>query len=67
MGMGTPRHLACAVNLVDRRTGLTLRVNGSPLTLFTRRPEEAAGELLEGRDATLWEARIEPIERGLRA
>lgn len=52
---------ACAVRLVDRRTGLTHRVNGSPLVLFTRNPAEAVAELLSGRDARVWEARVEPI------
>ncbi len=51
----------CAVRLVDRRTGLTHRVNGSPLVLFTRNPVEAVAELLSGRDARVWEARVEPI------
>lgn len=51
----------CAVQLVDRRTGAVHRVNGSPLVVFTRRPEEAAADLLSGRDSTLWEARIDPI------
>jgi hypothetical protein len=63
MASATPVPLSqtCAVRLIDRRTGQTLRVNGSPLVLFTRRPEDAAAELLEGRDLRLWEARIEPI------
>jgi len=52
---------ACAVRLIDRRTGMTHRVNGSPLVLFTRDPAEAMAELLDGRDATVWEARVEPI------
>jgi hypothetical protein len=51
----------CAVRLIDRRTGLTHRVNGSPLVIFTRNPSEAVADLLEGRDATVWEARVEPI------
>lgn len=51
----------CTVRLVDRRTGLTQLVNGSPLVLFTKNPDEAAAELLAGRDARVWEARIEPI------
>ena len=51
----------CAVRLIDRRTGLTLRVTGSPLAIFTRNPSEAVADLLEGRDASVWEARIEPI------
>lgn len=57
---GTPR-TTCAVRLIDRRTGLTHRVNGSPLVIFTRNPSEAVADLLEGRDASVWEARIEPI------
>jgi hypothetical protein len=51
----------CAVRLIDRRTGQTHRVNGSPLVIFTRNPTEAVADLLEGRDATVWEARVEPI------
>ena len=56
-----PFRQACAVRLVDRRTGLTHRVNGSPLVLFTKNPDEAVAELLAGRDARVWQARIEPI------
>jgi hypothetical protein len=56
-----PFSQACAVRLVDRRTGRTHRVNGSPLVLFTKNPNEAVAELLAGRDARVWEARIEPI------
>jgi hypothetical protein len=52
---------ACAVRLIDRRTGQTHRINGSPLVLFTKSPDEAVAELLSGRDATVWEARVEPI------
>lgn len=52
----------CVVRLVDRRTGLTHRVNGSPLVVFTRNPAEAVSDLLEGRDRTVWEARVDPIE-----
>ena len=59
----TPAATAFAVQLIDRRTGRAHRVNGSPLILLTRRPDEAAAELLEGRDATVWETRIDPIER----
>ncbi len=51
----------CVVRLIDRRTGLTHRVNGSPLLIFTRNPSEAAVELLEGRDASVWQARVEPL------
>jgi hypothetical protein len=57
----TPARQSCAVRLVDRRTGLTLRINGSPLVIFTRNPVEAVAGLLSGRDASVWEARIEPI------
>jgi hypothetical protein len=61
IAMTKPLRQACAVRLVDRRTGLTHRVNGSPLVLFTKNPSEAAAELLAGRDTRVWEARIEPI------
>jgi hypothetical protein len=37
-------------------------VNGTPLVLFTRNPEEAAAELLQGRNPAVWEVRVEPIE-----
>ena len=50
---------ACAVRLIDRRTGAPHRVNGAPLLIITRNPEHAAAELLAGRDPALWEARIE--------
>ena len=59
--MPAPLSQACAVRLIDRRTGQTHRINGSPLVLFTRSPQEAVAELLSGRDAAVWEARIEPI------
>ena len=57
----TPMVDTCAVRLIDRRTGQGHRINGSPLVLFTRNPAEAVAELLSGRDARVWEARIEPI------
>lgn len=52
---------ACAVRLIDRRTGRTHRINGSPLVMFTRFPEDAVSELLAGRDHAIWEARVAPI------
>lgn len=52
----------CVVRLIDRRTGLTHRVGGSPLVVFTRDPAHAANELLEGRDRSIWEVRVDPIE-----
>lgn len=61
-----PMPRACAVRLIDRRTGAAHRINGRPLTLYTRRPQEAAADLLEGRDPAHWEVRIEPIEREVR-
>jgi hypothetical protein len=57
---------ACAVRLIDRRTGRTHRINGSPLVLFTKTPDVAVAELLSGRDATVWEARVEPIGEDIR-
>jgi hypothetical protein len=59
--MSAPFRQACAVRLIDRRTGLTHRVNGSPLLIFTRNPAEAVADLLEGRDASVWETRVEAL------
>ena len=64
--MLSARSLACAVRLIDRRTGQTHRINGRPLVLLTRNPAEAVADLLEGRDVDVWEARIEPIEAEVR-
>lgn len=50
-----------SVSLVDRRTGLPHRVNGTPLALFTREPDEAAQELLRHRDRSLWDVRIDVL------
>lgn len=65
-GLATPAprtpSATCAVRLIDRRTGLTHRVNGSPLVIYTRNPSEAVADLLDGRDAAVWEARVEPLE-----
>ena len=52
--MTNPLRQACAVRLVDRRIGMTQRVNGSPLVVFTRNPSEAVAELLSGRNAQVW-------------
>lgn len=54
----------CAVRLVDRRTGTVHRINGTPLVILTRDPQEAAAELLDGRDPGLWEARIDTMGTG---
>ncbi len=62
MAQGQGMSGTCVVRLIDRRTGLTHRVNGTPLVIFTRRPSDAVAELLEGRDRAVWEARIDPIE-----
>jgi hypothetical protein len=66
-GMTADRPAPCAVRLIDRRTGHTHRINGSPLVIFTRNPEEAAAELLAGRDATVWEVRVEILGNRSRA
>lgn len=50
-----------SVSLVDRRTGRPHRVNGTPLALFTRNPEEAKQELLRHRDRSLWDIRIDVL------
>lgn len=51
----------CAVSLIDRRTGRLHRINGTPLVLYTRQPDVALSELMEGRDPSHWHARIEPL------
>lgn len=53
----------CAVQLFDRRTGLPHRINGTPLVIYTRNPEAAVADLLEGRDAAKWDVRIHEIEK----
>lgn len=59
--MRADHQVPCIVTLIDRRTGLAHRGNGSPLTLYTLHPEAAATDLLAGRDAAVWEARIERL------
>lgn len=53
----------CAVQLIDRRTGCLHRVNGRPLLVVTRKPQNAAAELMAGRDPAVWETRVEAIEQ----
>lgn len=53
-----------AVRLIDRRTGRTHRINGYPLIVYARHPDEAAADLLDGRDPAVWEARIEALTPG---
>lgn len=55
----------CAVSLIDRRTGSTHRVNGTPLVVITRNPVAAVDELLSGRDVAVWDIRIDPIAVGI--
>lgn len=52
---------ACQVTLIDRRTGRAHRVSGNPVVRFTNDPRGAAQDLLAGRDARFWEARIEQL------
>jgi hypothetical protein len=56
----------CAVQLFDCRTGSARRINGGPLVIYTRNPDAAVADLLEGRDPAKWEARIREIEKGVR-
>jgi hypothetical protein len=53
----------CAVQLIDRRTGAIHRMNGRPLLVVTRKPQDAATDLMAGRDPSVWEARIDTIEQ----
>jgi hypothetical protein len=57
----------CSVGLIDRRTGAAHRINGAPLVVFTRRPDEAAADLMDGRDPAVWEVRIEPLSPAMRS
>ena len=59
------RPALCAVTLIDRRTGRPHRVNGAALVALSRDPHGAA-ELLAGRDARLWDARIQPLPASAR-
>ncbi|MBL4928998.1 hypothetical protein JI744_12860 [Tabrizicola sp. KVB23] len=49
--------------MIDRRTGSLHRVNGRPLLMLTRKPLDAAAELMSGRDPAIWETRTEAIEQ----
>jgi hypothetical protein len=64
--MGADMKRTCAVRLIDRRTGAPHRINGTPLTVYTRDPQQAVAALLEGRDTTIWEARVEPLDPKVR-
>ena len=59
--MAAPLSRACAVRLIDRRTGQAHRINGRPLVLFTRAPDLAVAELLAKRDPALLKARVDPL------
>jgi hypothetical protein len=57
----TQADATCAVQLFDRRTGEAHRLGGAPLRVFTTAPDQAASDLLAGRDPAVWEARIQPL------
>ena len=48
----------CAVQLIDRRTGAAHRVGGAVLQLFTPTPDQAARDLMAGRDPAVWDIRF---------
>ena len=60
------RPALCAVTLIDRRTGRPHRVKGAALVAPSRDPHGAAADLLAGRDARLWDARIQPLPASAR-
>jgi hypothetical protein len=66
IGEATEAGRTCSVRLIDRRTGAVHRINGAPLVIFTRRPDEAAADLLDGRDAAVWEVWVEPLSAEVR-
>ncbi len=51
----------CAVRLINRRTGMVHRINGAPLVMFTRTPQDATQDLLRNRDATEWGVLVETL------
>lgn len=56
----------CVVQLINRATGKEHRINGQPLVLFTRDPEEVEAGLMRNRDPRDWETRVElliPLRR----
>ncbi len=63
MGKTMATRCTCAVQLFDRRTGLPHRVNGTALVIYTRNPEVAVADLLDGRDAAKWDVRIHEIDK----
>jgi hypothetical protein len=62
MKPGHDNRRTCAVRLIDRRTGQPHKINGTALTIYTRAPDEAAADLLSGRDAAVWEIRIDTLD-----
>ncbi|MFT4012519.1 MAG: hypothetical protein QM682_03765 [Paracoccus sp. (in: a-proteobacteria)] len=53
-----------SVRLVDLRTGQVPRLNGIPLSILTHAPRAAVGQLMRGRDRSIWRAEIEPLHSG---
>lgn len=51
----------CAVQLIDRRAGAPHRRDGRALTVLTHQPEQAAADLLRGRNPALWKARVDRL------
>lgn len=54
-----PLRPSCTVSLIDRRTGTAHRINGTPLTIRTDTPNDAAADLLRNRDPAVWDVRID--------
>ncbi|WP_424931854.1 hypothetical protein [Amaricoccus macauensis] len=50
-----------AIKLENQETGKCLDIDGIVLTWFTRNPEEAIRDLMEGRNPELWEPRLERV------
>lgn len=53
----------CVVRLINRRTGLPHRINGTALEVLTRTPDEASRDLLRNRDTTLWRIEVAVLAR----
>ena len=55
----------CAVHLIDRRTGSAHRINGTPLVIFTRRPEAVSYTHLDGYKRQVRHGAAAPAARSL--
>lgn len=58
----SPAPQCYAIHLIDRQTGDPHCVAGTPLVIYSRRPDEAAARLMQNRDPRQWSAFAEIVE-----